>query len=82
MLNDCLCIALNDRKFGGGQVLAHPQFRADPIAAISSHLAATLPPTPPPPKAPADPAKRKQQKQLAKQRRKERRAFQSTMAEG
>ncbi|KAK9839430.1 hypothetical protein WJX81_001709 [Elliptochloris bilobata] len=59
------------------QVHAHPQFRADPIAAVASHLAATLPPAPAPPKAPADPAKRRQQRQLQKQRRKERR-----MAEG
>lgn len=59
------------------QVLAHPQFQADPIAAVASHLAATLPPAPPPPKPAADPARRRQQKQLQKQRRKERR-----MAEG
>ena len=28
------------------QVLANPQFRADPFAAITSHLAATMPPVP------------------------------------
>jgi len=27
-------------------VLANPQFRADPIAAITKHLEATLPPVP------------------------------------
>lgn len=30
-------------------VLSHPQFQANPIAAIASHLSATLPPPPPPP---------------------------------
>mmetsp|Transcript_20281 Transcript_20281/g.61108 ORF Transcript_20281/g.61108 Transcript_20281/m.61108 type:complete len:197 (-) Transcript_20281:201-791(-) len=34
------------------QVLGHPQFIADPIAAITAHLEATMPPKPPPPKAP------------------------------
>ena len=29
------------------QVLAHPQFQADPIAAVTSHLQATLPPPEP-----------------------------------
>ena len=28
------------------QVLANPQFQADPFTAIASHLAATLPPIP------------------------------------
>jgi len=64
----------------GAQVLAHPQFAADPIAAVSNHLAATLPPAPAPAAAPADPARRKQQKQAAKQRRRERRA--AGMVEG
>ena len=27
-----------------GQVLAHPQFKKDPLAAIATHLSATLPP--------------------------------------
>jgi len=31
------------------QVLAHPQYRADPLAAITHHLNATLPPPPPEP---------------------------------
>ena len=31
------------------QVLAHPQFQANPLAAVASHLAATLPAVPPPP---------------------------------
>lgn len=37
------------------QVLAHPQFVANPLAAITSHLAATLPAAPT--KAPAGPSK-------------------------
>jgi len=44
------------------QVLAHPQFQADPISAIANHLNATLPPAPEPPKPKADPQMRKQQK--------------------
>lgn len=32
------------------QVLVHPQFQADPVAAVTAHLAATLPPPPPAPK--------------------------------
>lgn len=32
-------------------VLAHPQFLANPLAAVASHLAATLPAAPPPPSA-------------------------------
>ncbi|KAF8055334.1 KLHDC4 [Scenedesmus sp. PABB004] len=32
-------------------VLGHPQYRADPVAAITNHLTATLPPPPAPPKA-------------------------------
>ncbi len=34
------------------QVLQHPQFVADPFAAITAHLEATMPPKPPPPRAP------------------------------
>ena len=30
-------------------VLAHPDYRADPLAAIARHLEATAPPPPPPP---------------------------------
>ena len=30
-------------------VLQHPQFQANPLAAVASHLAATLPAAPPPP---------------------------------
>ena len=45
-----------------GQVLAHPQYQADPIAAITAHLSSTLPSAPEPPKPKADPAVRKQQK--------------------
>ncbi|KAL4451626.1 hypothetical protein ABPG75_007288 [Micractinium tetrahymenae] len=54
------------------QVLAHPQFQANPLAAVASHLAATLPAAPP------KPAGRQQQKDAAtlrrekKKRRKER----------
>ena len=33
------------------QVLANPQFQADPFAAIASHLAATMPPVPAAPRA-------------------------------
>ena len=33
------------------QVLANPQFRADPFAAIASHLAATMPPVPAQPRS-------------------------------
>ena len=34
------------------QVLAHPQFIADPVSAITAHLEATLPPKPPPRQCP------------------------------
>ena len=44
------------------QVLSHPQFQEDPVAAIAHHLNATLPPAPEPPKPKADPQMRKQQK--------------------
>ncbi len=48
-------------------VLQHPQFQADPLAAIASHLEATLPPPPPPPKVKQDPRQRRLQKKLKKQ---------------
>lgn len=32
------------------QVLAHPQFKLNPIAAVTAHLTATLPPVPPMPR--------------------------------
>lgn len=54
------------------QVLTHPQFQANPLAAVASHLAATVPAAPP------KPAPRQQQKDAAtlrrekKKRRKER----------
>lgn len=54
------------------QVLTHPQFQANPLAAVVSHLAATVPAAPP------KPAARQQQKDAAtlrrekKKRRKER----------
>lgn len=40
------------------QVLVHPQFKADPVAAVTAHLAATLPP---PPRAPKPARKQEQQ---------------------
>ncbi|CAL8463378.1 g2912 [Coccomyxa elongata] len=52
------------------QVLAHPQYRSDPIAAITSHLSATLPPPPEAPKPKPDPSMRKQQKALRKWKQK------------
>jgi hypothetical protein len=39
------------------QVLVHPQFAADPVSAVTAHLAATLLPAPPAPK----PARKQQQ---------------------
>jgi hypothetical protein len=62
------------------QVLAHPQFQADPLAAVASHLAATLPP---PPQQPSkqqlkDPAQLRREK---KKRRKERAAAERAMTE-
>lgn len=54
------------------QVLTHPQFQANPLAAVVSHLTATVPAAPP------KPAARQQQKDAAtlrrekKKRRKER----------
>lgn len=56
--------------FNMAQVLAHPQYRLDPIAAITSHLAATLPPPPEAPKPKPDPGMRKQQKALRKWKQK------------
>jgi hypothetical protein len=47
------------------QVLAHPQFKNDPIAAITSHLSATLPPPPQPAKA-APAQRRRDKKKKAK----------------
>jgi hypothetical protein len=44
------------------QVLAHPQYKANPIAAVMSHLSSTLPAAPEPPKPAADPLVLKQQK--------------------
>lgn len=52
------------------KVMAHPQFRADPIAAITSHLSATVPPPPEAPKPKPDPAMRKQLKALRKWKQK------------
>eukprot|EP00887_Chlorella_sp_A99_P001807 scaffold19.g1807.t1 len=53
-------------------VLAHPQFQADPIAAITSHLSATLPPQllPKPALKPAE----EQQRRRDKKRRQRQRA--------
>ena len=51
------------------QVLVHPQFAADPVAAVTAHLAATLPPPPPAPK-PArkqQPGSRKARQRAARQ---------------
>ncbi|KAI3437695.1 hypothetical protein D9Q98_000144 [Chlorella vulgaris] len=55
------------------QVMQHPQFQLNPIAAIASHLAATLPPAPPPSarQQAKDPAQLRREK---KKRRKERAA--------
>lgn len=47
-------------------VLQHPQFQADPLAAIASHLEATLPPPPLPPKPKMDNRQRRLQKKLKK----------------
>ena len=44
------------------QVLAHPQYRADPIGAITTHLSSQLPAAPELPKQQADPQTVKQQK--------------------
>lgn len=52
------------------QVLAHPQYQSNPIAAITSHLSATLPPPPEAAKPKPDPAMRKQQKALRKWKQK------------
>jgi len=63
------------------QVLAHPQFQANPLAAITSHLAATLPAAPP------KPLPKGQQKDAAmlrrekKKRRKERAAAEAAMGD-
>ncbi len=55
-------------------VLQHPQFQANPLAAVASHLAATLPAAPPPPSSgPAKDAatlrreKKKRRKERARQ---------------
>lgn len=62
------------------QVLQHPQFVANPLAAVTSHLAATLPAAPPPPSTQAakDPAQLRREK---KKRRKERAAAGRAMAD-
>lgn len=63
------------------QVLQHPQFKANPLAAVASHLAATLPAAPPPPPS------RQQAKDAAtlrrekKKRRKERAAAAAAMGD-
>ena len=44
------------------QVLAHPGYKADPIAAVTRHLSSTLPAAPELPKPMADPLVLKQQK--------------------
>lgn len=43
-------------------MLSHPQYKANPIGAVTNHLAAALPPAPAAAKAKPDPALRKQQK--------------------
>ena len=50
------------------QVLSHPQFQADPLAAIASHLEATLPPPPPPLKPKMTAQQKKMQKKMKKQK--------------
>ena len=63
------------------QVLAHPQFQANPLAAVASHLAATLPPPPPPPaarQAPKDAAAARREK---KKRRRERARAEAAMGD-
>lgn len=57
-------------RCGMPQVLAHPQYQSNPIAAITSHLSATLPPPPEAAKPKPDPAMRKQQKALRKWKQK------------
>lgn len=44
-----------DAPEAGLQVLAHPEFKKNPIAAVASHLDATLPPI----RAPEEPAAKK-----------------------
>lgn len=62
------------------QVLSHPQFVANPLAAVASHLAATLPAAPPPPsQLPAkDAAALRREK---KKRRKERARAEAAMGD-
>lgn len=50
------------------QVLAHPEFQANPLAAIKNHLAATLP-EPAPPKAQSRQKKTLQQRRQHKEAR-------------
>jgi hypothetical protein len=54
VLRDCLLVIRCRAKESGRlqAVLASPQFQADPIAAVTKHLEATLPPIPPPDKQP------------------------------
>lgn len=53
------------------KVLSHPQYQADPIAAITNHLSTTLPPPRAPPRPAADPKQRRKEK---KQRQRQARA--------
>jgi hypothetical protein len=50
------------------QVLQHPTFQADPLAAIASHLEATMPPPPAPLKPTMDAKQKKHQKMMKKQK--------------
>ena len=65
------------------QVLQHPQFLANPLAAISSHLAATLPAVPAAPPSrqqlAKDPSTLRREK---KKRRKQRAAAEAAMGDG
>lgn len=48
------------------QVLAHPQFKADPFSAVMNHLNATLPPPPPKPAVQKSDGKKKKKKKKSK----------------
>ncbi|GAB4819416.1 hypothetical protein N2152v2_006462 [Parachlorella kessleri] len=62
------------------QVLHHPQFQADPLAAVKAHLTATLPQAPPRPRDKGPHAKLPRAEK--KRRQKERRAAAGAMDEG
>lgn len=59
------CHCRKDESARLQQVVQHPEFQNDPLAAITSHLSATLPPPPPAPRPKMD----KKQRKLEKKRR-------------